>query len=85
MRTERLTLVLIGASWCAPCKRTAPTAERVAEQTGVAYEYVDVETYDSRANGVTAVPTLRLYDASDTVIEEHIGAATADQIRLLVS
>lgn len=82
---ERLTLVLVGAGWCAPCKRTAPVAERVTEQLGIDYEYVDVESYDSRASGVTAVPTLRVYDVSGTVVGEHIGVATADQIRILVS
>jgi hypothetical protein len=52
---------------------------------GIDYEYVDVESYDSRANGVTSIPTLRVYDESGEIVDERIGAATADDVRLLVS
>ncbi|MFI8452192.1 thioredoxin family protein [Streptomyces erythrochromogenes] len=75
------TLVFFGASWCRPCKATLPIAERVASELGVELDYVDVEYGDSRANNVTAVPTLRVYDEWDEPIAEHRGGATEAQIR----
>lgn len=78
------TLVMFGASWCAPCKATKPHAEAVARELGVEFEYVDVEFSDSRANDVTAVPTLRVYDDQDDVLAEHRGGANAAQLRALI-
>ncbi|MQS40014.1 thioredoxin family protein [Streptomyces katsurahamanus] len=77
------SLVFFGASWCRPCKATYPIADRVASAMGGELEYVDVETYDTRANDVTAVPTLRVYDEYGDVIAEHRGGATEAQIRAL--
>ncbi|MFG3200341.1 thioredoxin family protein [Streptomyces sp. NPDC048208] len=78
------TLVMFGADWCRPCKATYPIAQRVAEDTDTPFEYVDVEYGDSRANDVTAVPMLRVYDEYEEVIAEHRGGATEAQIRALV-
>ncbi|QPB09804.1 thioredoxin [Streptomyces phage Shady] len=79
------TLVFFGASWCRPCKATYPIAERVAVELDVPFEYVDVEYGDSRANNVTAVPTLRVYDEYEEPIAEHRGGATEAQIRGLLA
>jgi thiol-disulfide isomerase/thioredoxin len=73
--------VFFGASWCAPCKKTYPHFQRV---TGEAGEYVDVETGDSRALDIRAVPTIRVYDDHGDVVAEHRGGATEAQIRALV-
>lgn len=79
-----MTLVMFGAPWCAPCKKTKPHAEAVADELGVEFEYVDVEYGDSRADDVTAVPTLRVYDEYDEVVAEHRGGATPAQVRALL-
>lgn len=78
------TLVMFGATWCQPCKRTRPVVIDVAHVAGVEFEYVDVETYDFRANDVTTVPTLRVYSEDGEVIAEHIGAANAAQVGELI-
>jgi thiol-disulfide isomerase/thioredoxin len=79
--------VFIGASWCAPCKKTYPLFERVCSAEGLEWDYVDVETYDSRASDVRSVPTIRVYAADDPygdVLAEHRGGATAEEISALL-
>lgn len=73
--------VFFGASWCAPCKKTYPLFVKVTGEDG---EYVDVETGDSRANDITSVPTIRVYDDYGQVVREHRGGATEGQIRALI-
>jgi thiol-disulfide isomerase/thioredoxin len=68
-----------------PCKLTRPVVERVAQQTGVAFEYVDVESGDPRAHNVLSVPTLRVYDVSGTPVAEHIGRVSEAQLRALIA
>ncbi|MEU6633840.1 thioredoxin family protein [Streptomyces parvus] len=65
--------VFFGASWCRPCKTAWPLVQRMADEFGVALDYVDVETYDVRANNVTAVPTIRAYDEHGDVVAEVRG------------
>lgn len=77
-----MNAVFFGASWCYPCKRTYPLFVKVVGEDA---EYVDVESFDWRADDVTSVPTIRVYDENDLVVREHRGAATEDQIRQLVS
>lgn len=75
--------MFFGASWCAPCKKTYPIAERVCADLGLDLEYVDVEYSDSRANDITAVPTIRIYDDYGVIIREHRGGASEAQLRAL--
>jgi thiol-disulfide isomerase/thioredoxin len=79
------TLIMFGASWCVPCKLTRPVVERVAQQTGAAFEYVDVTSGDERAHNVLSVPTLRVYDVSGTPVAEHVGRVSAEQVRALIA
>ncbi|QAX93299.1 thioredoxin [Streptomyces phage Vash] len=51
-------------------------------------EFADVTSYDSRADGVDVVPTIRIYDDADPYGEpvlEHKGAADADKISALLT
>lgn len=78
--------VMFGASWCAPCKATRPHFMRVC--AALEPEYVDIEHADSRANDITSVPTIRVYDADDPYgapLVEHRGAASAAQIAALLA
>ena len=53
-----VTLRMIGAEWCAPCKRVWPWVREIADQlTGdVTCSYVSIEDY--KADDVLSVPTL---------------------------
>lgn len=53
-----VTLKVIGAEWCAPCKRVWPWVREIADQlTGdVACSYVSIEDY--KGDDVLSVPTL---------------------------
>ncbi|MFF8942867.1 thioredoxin family protein [Streptomyces sp. NPDC014864] len=73
------TVVMFGAAWCAPCKKTLPVLERACDALGLDLEYVDVEFGDSRANDVTTVPTVRVYDDFDEVVREHRGGMSRAQ------
>lgn len=53
-----VTLKMVGAEWCAPCKRVWPWVREIADQLpgDVACSYVSVE--DCADQGVMSVPTL---------------------------
>lgn len=53
-----VTLKMVGAEWCAPCKRVWPWVQEIARQQGgdVSCSYVSVE--DCTDEGVLSVPTL---------------------------
>lgn len=80
--------VMFGASWCAPCKATLPHFIAACMAAGVEAEYVTIESYDSRANDITSVPTIRVYNADDPFgepIGELRGAASESQIHALLA
>ncbi|MGW3072764.1 thioredoxin family protein [Kitasatospora sp. NPDC001132] len=74
-------VVLFGAEWCAPCKSTKPHVVAICDELGLALDYVDVEYGDDRSVGITAVPTIRVYDEFAEVVREHRGGMNAAQVR----
>jgi hypothetical protein len=51
-------------------------------------EFVDVTSYNVRADGVEVVPTIRVYADDDPygdVLAEHRGVATAEEITALLT
>ncbi|MFJ8394363.1 thioredoxin family protein [Streptomyces sp. NPDC094144] len=77
-------VVFFGAAWCRPCKAARPVAERACDELGLYLEYVDVESYDSRANGITSIPTVRTYDDHGEVTGELRGNVTRDALDKLL-
>ncbi|WP_369190134.1 thioredoxin family protein [Streptomyces sp. R08] len=73
-------IVFFGASWCRPCKAAWPLTQRMAEEFGVALDYVDVEYGDNRANDVTAIPTVRAYDEHGDMVAEIRGNVSQGQL-----
>ncbi|WP_043914407.1 thioredoxin family protein [Kitasatospora griseola] len=66
-------VVMFGADWCGPCKSTKPALRKVCEELGLAYDYVDAEYGDTRAMGITGIPTIRVYDENAEIVREHRG------------
>ncbi len=65
--SQMSTIVMYGTSWCPDCRR----AQRVLEQNGVPYEYVNIEENEAAAayvvevnRGYRSVPTIIFPDGS---------------------
>lgn len=69
-------VVMFGAEWCQPCKQTRPHVEDMAAENGATFEYVDIESGDPRAAGLTSVPVIRVTDDAGTLAHEHRGGAS---------
>ncbi|GGJ92103.1 thioredoxin [Pilimelia anulata] len=58
---EGIVLVDFWADWCGPCKRFAPTYERISEQhTDVTFGKVDTEAHPALAQrfNISSIPTI---------------------------
>lgn len=68
-------LVDFWAEWCAPCKKMLPVLEQIAEEMSgtLVVAKVNVDTETDLVQGLSSVPTLRLY-RDGKVILEVIGA-----------
>ena len=53
-------MIYVTAPWCQPCKKLWPIARKLAAETGVELERLDVEVEPERAAeyGVASVPAL---------------------------
>lgn len=70
------SVVMFGAEWCQPCKQTRPIVEEMAAEWAATFEYVDIESGDPRAAGLTSVPVIRVTDDAGTIAHEHRGGAS---------
>ncbi|MGH3661660.1 MAG: thioredoxin [Micromonosporaceae bacterium] len=61
------------AEWCAPCKKIAPLLDEISEEMAGKIKIVsldiDKNPDTTRAQGVMAAPTLKIYKNGDTVAE----------------
>lgn len=74
-----MKVVKYSATWCGPCKRFAPVAEKITGELGIPMESVDIdETPDT---GVMSVPTTRVYDKDGNLLDERQGAMPPGQFR----
>lgn len=79
-------VTMFGASWCMPCRATKPIVEAMtAEFPNATFEYVDVESGDPRAEGITSVPVIRYASEDGAIVHEHYGPATADEFRAILA
>lgn len=68
-------LVDYWATWCAPCKMVLPILEELSEELKgkVIVAKVDVDAEPELAQGLTSVPTIKIY-VGGTVVKELVGA-----------
>lgn len=78
-----MKLVKYYATWCGPCKRFAPVAERVAKEMGIPLEEVDID--QSPTEGIQTVPATRLYADDGTILAEKSGVMTPVAMRQWVA
>ena len=80
-----VVLVDFYADWCGPCKMIEPVLEDLARETDAVIAKVDVDAHQGLAGayGVRGVPTLAFF-AHGEQVDQHVGAAPADQLRALI-
>lgn len=86
-RTDVLVLVDYYADWCGPCKRLAPSLEKLAKEHGdkvlVLKVNVDSDGELAQQAGVRAIPDVRLLHGGEEV-DRFIGLIPYEQIEGLV-
>lgn len=83
-----INAVLIGLPGHETSRRIRKPFDDACWALDVEPEFVDVTSYDSRADGVDVVPTVRVYADDDPygdVLAEHRGAATGEEITALLN
>jgi thioredoxin 1 len=82
-KTKGLVLVDFYAQWCGPCKRFAPTLEKLSkEYTNVSFYKVDVDVVPQES--ITAMPTFVLY-RDRTEVGRVTGANENNLVSLLTT
>jgi thioredoxin 1 len=80
-------LVDFWASWCAPCKRIAPTLDELAEdmegQARVAKVNVDDNGDLTNRFGIRSIPTLVLFKQG-RVVDQKIGNVPKPELRAMI-
>jgi len=83
VKSDRLTLVDFGATWCGPCKKLHPIMEELAEDFGDKIKVFEVDVGDSPQTamkfGVTGVPQL-LFFRDGKVKETVVGLLPKSKI-----
>jgi thiol-disulfide isomerase/thioredoxin len=84
----RATLVQFSSTFCAPCRATRRTLERVVEtDDGVVHVELDVADRADLGErfGVTTTPTVLVLDADGSIVRRASGAPTLAQARAAVA
>jgi thioredoxin 1 len=80
------TLVHFTAEWCQPCKRMQPSIDMVLnDYPNIKYIKVDIDEEAELAShmNIMSVPTLRVYNGADLVIEK-VGAMPYPKLKRLL-
>lgn len=84
--SDHYNLVMVSASWCAPCKKVYPMFEELSLSfSTLGFYKVDIEDCDAgivEIASVTALPTFILYKSGSAV--EQVVGANMDKITALV-
>lgn len=72
---DRPVLVDFWAEWCQPCKMMLPILEEISAEFSdkLVVAKVNIDTEPELAEGLSSVPTLRVY-VGDRIVKEIVGA-----------
>ena len=66
-------LIDFWAEWCFPCKTMLPILEDLSETEDIVVAKVNVDDLPELAEGITSIPTMRVY-VNGEVVKEIVGA-----------
>lgn len=69
--TAAITLVYIGATWCAPCRVVKPRIEDLCKKFSISYKLrdYDADLSEEEKETVTKVPTIQIYQDGALAVE----------------
>jgi len=87
LETGKLTVVDFFTVTCGPCRRLAPTIDKLAEEYGDTVNIGKCNVHENMGLAteyrISAVPTL-VFLKNDQEVERHMGVLTEDTLRKLV-
>lgn len=83
--SEQKVLVDFFANWCGPCKMLSPILQELSEETSTVVAKVDIDILGdlASANGVSAVPTLILFQ-NGKVANKVVGLTSKSNLVAMV-
>lgn len=88
IQSERLVLVDFGAVWCGPCKKMAPTIDKLSKDKEIKAKIlkIDVDQSEqlSQQLNIEVLPTLHLYK-DKKLVWEHAGFLDEKGLRKVIS
>ena len=89
LKSAEPVLVDFWAPWCGPCRALSPTVESFAEQVAGKVKVVKHNTQDHESvpsqYGVSAIPTLLLFNDGEVVHRLVGGGRTIDELKRVVT
>lgn len=79
-----MNLLWITTSWCQPCKRMAPSMDKIKNEINIIKLDAEEQPDQSIKWGVTTVPTLILLDGNKEV-KRHTGALNETGLRRFIN
>ena len=80
IKSDNLSVIKYGASWCGPCRVLAPILEGVSQKfDDVNFGEIDVDSQQeiAREQGIRSVPTI-IFFKNGEIIERLVGLQQAD-------
>src|SRR5262245_59305310 len=71
----KVTLVYFWAEWCAPCRVVTPALQQMTStDADIALRKIDLTNASEESYGVKALPTVKVYKASGSLVGTVVGA-----------
>ena len=86
MLLDPRAIIKLGATWCPPCRKIAPTYEGLASRfTNVSFYKIDVDVFKQalKSEGATSIPFFSTY--RNGVRKETLSGANIDKLLVIVA